>query len=46
MKPGWIRLSLHPEMTDDELLYSLDAIRQSVENGEIRKKDYSIPSSI
>ncbi|MEI7423065.1 MAG: aminotransferase class V-fold PLP-dependent enzyme [Prolixibacteraceae bacterium] len=27
-KPGWIRLSLHPTMTNDELYYILDAIKQ------------------
>jgi selenocysteine lyase/cysteine desulfurase len=27
-KPGWIRLSLHPTMTDKELLFITDAIRQ------------------
>jgi selenocysteine lyase/cysteine desulfurase len=27
-KPGWIRLSLHPTMTDEELGYTLNAIRQ------------------
>jgi len=27
-KPGWIRLSLHPTMTSDELMYIIDAIRQ------------------
>ena len=27
-KPGWIRLSLHPTMTNDELYYILDAINQ------------------
>lgn len=26
-KPGWIRLSLHPTMTDDELYYIIDALR-------------------
>ena len=40
MKPGWIRLSLHPTMTDDELIYILDAIRQSVKNGKNWGKDY------
>src|SRR5664280_592758 len=30
MKPGWVRLSLHPIMTNDELLFILDAIRQTV----------------
>ncbi len=28
-KPGWIRLSLHPTMTNDELLFITDAIRQT-----------------
>jgi selenocysteine lyase/cysteine desulfurase len=41
IKPGWIRLSLHPTMTDDELLYILEAIRQTVENAKNWKKDYS-----
>ena len=27
-KPGWIRLSLHPTMTNEELYYILDAIKQ------------------
>ena len=40
LKPGWIRLSLHPTMTNDELFYILDAIRQTVENAENWKEDY------
>jgi selenocysteine lyase/cysteine desulfurase len=40
MKPGWVRLSLHPTMTNEELLYILDAIRLTVENAEEWKKDY------
>jgi selenocysteine lyase/cysteine desulfurase len=40
LKPGWVRLSLHPTMTNDELLFILDAIRQTVENAEKWKKDY------
>lgn len=39
-KPGWIRLSLHPTMTNDELLFILDAIRQTAKNIEEWKKDY------
>ena len=31
-KPGWIRLSLHPTMTDEELHYILDAINQVRKN--------------
>jgi selenocysteine lyase/cysteine desulfurase len=40
LKPGWIRLSLHPTMTDNELFFILDAIRQTVANAEKWKKDY------
>jgi len=40
MKPGWVRLSLHPTMTNDELHFILDAIRQTIENAEKWKKDY------
>jgi selenocysteine lyase/cysteine desulfurase len=40
MKPGWIRLSLHPTMTNDELLYIINAINQTVEKAEVWKKDY------
>jgi selenocysteine lyase/cysteine desulfurase len=41
MKPGWIRLSLHPTMTNDELLYITSAIKTTVANAEIWSKDYS-----
>jgi selenocysteine lyase/cysteine desulfurase len=41
MKPGWIRLSLHPTMTNEELLFITGAIKQTVENAEEWKKDYS-----
>jgi selenocysteine lyase/cysteine desulfurase len=44
MKPGWVRLSLHPTMTNEELLYILAAIRQTVENAEEWKKDYCYDS--
>lgn len=40
LKPGWIRLSLHPTMTDEELIYITDAISQTVLNVEEWKKDY------
>jgi selenocysteine lyase/cysteine desulfurase len=41
MKPGWIRLSLHPTMTNEELVYICEAIRKTVKNAEEWKKDYS-----
>jgi len=31
-KPGWIRLSLHPTMTDDELYFAIDAIEKVQQN--------------
>jgi selenocysteine lyase/cysteine desulfurase len=40
MKPGWIRLSLHPTMTDEELLEITGAIREVVKNINEWKKDY------
>lgn len=40
MKPGWVRLSLHPTMTDEELLFITDAIRQISENASEWGKDY------
>jgi selenocysteine lyase/cysteine desulfurase len=40
MKPGWIRLSLHPTMTDEELIFITDAIRQTVENIDEWQMDY------
>jgi selenocysteine lyase/cysteine desulfurase len=41
MKPGWIRLSLHPTMTNDELLFITEAIKQIVENIREWEKDYT-----
>ncbi|MGM0667587.1 MAG: aminotransferase class V-fold PLP-dependent enzyme [Bacteroidota bacterium] len=39
-KPGWIRMSLHPTTTDEELDKILAAIREIAENKEIWRKDY------
>lgn len=39
-KPGWIRLSLHPTMTDAELQYILDAIRKVQKNHIKWSEDY------
>jgi selenocysteine lyase/cysteine desulfurase len=44
MKPGWIRLSLHPTMTDEELLFITNAIKQTVELADEWKKDYCYDS--
>ena len=42
VKPGWIRMSIHPVMTDDELDYILDAVKQLCENHREWTKDYEI----
>lgn len=39
-KPGWVRLSLHPTMTDKELDIAINAIRGIAENADEWKKDY------
>ncbi|MCL6493366.1 MAG: selenocysteine lyase, partial [Ignavibacterium sp.] len=39
-KPGWVRLSLHPTMKDEELLFIIDAIDQIVLNINYWSKDY------
>lgn len=39
-KPGWIRLSLHPTMTDKEVLFICEAIEQISANHEAWAKDY------
>ena len=39
-KPGWVRLSLHPTMTDDELRFIIDAIRQITNHHHEWAEDY------
>jgi len=39
-KPGWVRLSMHPTMTDSELDYVLDALGQIQKNHREWEKDY------
>ncbi|MBN1302736.1 MAG: aminotransferase class V-fold PLP-dependent enzyme [Melioribacteraceae bacterium] len=39
-KPGWVRISIHPTMTDEELEYCLDAIEETVKYGDEWAKDY------
>jgi len=40
LKPGWIRLSLHPTMTDEELDFILNAIKEVVRYASEWEKDY------
>jgi selenocysteine lyase/cysteine desulfurase len=39
-KPGWIRMSIHPVMTNEEVEYILNAIEQVAENYPGWKEDY------
>jgi len=39
-KPGWVRLSLHPTMTDSDLCYITDAIAQIRKNYHVWGHDY------
>ncbi|MCA0269435.1 MAG: aminotransferase class V-fold PLP-dependent enzyme [Bacteroidetes bacterium] len=39
-KPGWVRLSLHPTMTDAELAYTLDAIEACIVHADAWRADY------
>ncbi|MCZ2101716.1 MAG: aminotransferase class V-fold PLP-dependent enzyme [Chitinophagales bacterium] len=40
-KPGWIRMSIHPTMTDDEVNYILDGIEALCKNHEAWAKEYT-----
>jgi selenocysteine lyase/cysteine desulfurase len=40
LKPGWIRLSLHPTMTNEELEYITGAISETSKNAAAWKRDY------
>lgn len=39
-KPGWVRLSLHPTMTDDELYFIINALKEISKNHHSWTKDY------
>lgn len=40
-KPGWVRLSLHPTMTDTELDFVLSAIEEVIKNARQWSNDYA-----
>jgi selenocysteine lyase/cysteine desulfurase len=40
-KPGWVRLSIHPTMTDAEIDYIIDAVESTVEQYGEWAKDYA-----
>jgi selenocysteine lyase/cysteine desulfurase len=39
-KPGWVRVSLHPVMKDEDVEYFLEALKETVSNFGEWKKDY------
>jgi selenocysteine lyase/cysteine desulfurase len=39
-KPGWVRVSLHPVMKDDEVLFFIRALKEIVANHRDWEKDY------
>jgi selenocysteine lyase/cysteine desulfurase len=43
-KPGWVRLSLHPTLSNEELYYVLDAIEEIATHPEQWKDDYQYSS--
>ncbi|WP_338471644.1 aminotransferase class V-fold PLP-dependent enzyme [Niallia sp. XMNu-256] len=40
-KPGWVRLSLHPTMTEEEVIFLAEAINDITFNMKTYKKDYT-----
>lgn len=39
-RPGWVRMSIHPTITNHEMLYVCESIKQVAENVEEWSKDY------
>ncbi|NRD80384.1 aminotransferase class V-fold PLP-dependent enzyme [Bacillus sp. BRMEA1] len=39
-KPGWVRFSLHPIISNQEILFFVEAIKEIIENIDDWKKDY------
>lgn len=39
-KPGWVRMSIHPTMSDEEANYIMDAIDEMMEHAAEWEKDY------
>jgi len=40
-RPGWVRMSIHPTMTNDELYLVINAISETVKNISIWEKEYN-----
>jgi selenocysteine lyase/cysteine desulfurase len=44
-KPGWVRMSIHPTSTNDDLYFMIDAIQDIVKNISVYEKDYKYSSA-
>ena len=44
-KPGWVRMSLHPTMTDEEVLFIVNAIEELANNHQNWATDYKYNSA-
>ncbi|GAA4828069.1 aminotransferase class V-fold PLP-dependent enzyme [Algivirga pacifica] len=42
LKPGWIRMSIHPTMTDEELIYIMNSIQQLSKHHQEWVKEYDM----
>jgi selenocysteine lyase/cysteine desulfurase len=43
-KPGWVRMSIHPTMTNDEVTFIMESIKAVVDNIDIWIKEYTYNS--
>jgi len=44
-RPGWVRMSIHPTLTDKEVLFICESIKQVVENVSKWSNDYTYDAS-
>ena len=44
-RPGWIRMSIHPTMTNEEIVFICDAIKQVAANYTAWERDYEYDSA-
>ncbi|MEE2954031.1 MAG: aminotransferase class V-fold PLP-dependent enzyme [Bacteroidota bacterium] len=44
-KPGWVRISIHPVMTDEEINFIMDAIEEISNNHSVWIQDYNYDKS-
>jgi hypothetical protein len=44
-RPGWIRMSVHPTMTNKEVVFVCDAIKEVAKNAEKWGEEYTYDAS-